>query len=348
MSTTGGDVVGCQLDVADTASLAAAADRAVAELGGLEIWVNNAAIFPTTGPAIDADDAFLDRMLQVNVRGTYAGAREAARRMSNGGVIVNLSLHRRASRRAPGSAPTSPRSTPSSASPRRSALEFGPLDIRVLAVAPTIIDTPGVRDQMAPLAASGVDVEARVAANPLGRMGVPDDVARVVLFCCSDMAAFMTGSTRGRRRRQPCLRTPLRRAGARGAGRPSPSDSADRGRPRGERAVELDHPVGEQRPSPRPAPSTAAPVIGATGGSSDSGDEIIALRRRCVGSSDSAYSATIDSRGTPSAAWMSATTRPVRSLPATQCTSTGPSAMYSATVSTARTSCGPPRTTMSS
>ena len=65
----------------------------------------------------------------------------------------------------------------------------------MLAVAPTIIDTPGVRDQMAPLAEAGLDIEARVAANPLGRMGVPDDVARVVLFCCTDMAAFMTGST---------------------------------------------------------------------------------------------------------------------------------------------------------
>jgi NAD(P)-dependent dehydrogenase (short-subunit alcohol dehydrogenase family) len=75
------------------------------------------------------------------------------------------------------------------------ALEFAPANIRVLAVAPTIIDTPGVRDQMAPLREAGVDVEARVGANPLGRMGVPDDVARVVLFCCTDLAAFMTGST---------------------------------------------------------------------------------------------------------------------------------------------------------
>ncbi len=66
-------LIGCALDVSDTASLAAAADLAVAELGGLEIWVNNAAIFPTTGPAVDADDAFVDRMLHVNVRGTYAG-----------------------------------------------------------------------------------------------------------------------------------------------------------------------------------------------------------------------------------------------------------------------------------
>ena len=60
------------------------------ELGGLEIWVNNAAIFPATGPAIEATDEFIDRMLTVNVRGTFAGAREAARRMPGGGVIVNM------------------------------------------------------------------------------------------------------------------------------------------------------------------------------------------------------------------------------------------------------------------
>ena len=66
---------------------------------------------------------------------------------------------------------------------------------RVLGVAPTIIDTPGVRQQLIPLAAAGIDVETRVSTNALGRMGVPDDVARVVLFCCSDMAMFMTGST---------------------------------------------------------------------------------------------------------------------------------------------------------
>ncbi len=190
----GGEVLGCQLDVADTDSLAAAADRAVAELGGLEIWVNNAAIFPTTGPAIDADDAFLDRMLQVNVRGTYAGAREAARRMSNGGVIVNISSTAGFKASTGISAYVASKHAVVGIT-KALALEFGPRDIRVLGVAPTIIDTPGVRDQMAPLAASGVDVEARVAANPLGRMGVPDDVARVVLFCCSDLAAFMTGST---------------------------------------------------------------------------------------------------------------------------------------------------------
>jgi NAD(P)-dependent dehydrogenase (short-subunit alcohol dehydrogenase family) len=194
VGAAGGHVISCALDVADTATLAAAADLAVSELGGLEIWVNNAAIFPTTGPAVDADDAFVDRMLHVNVRGTYAGAREAARRMPNGGVIVNLASTAGLKASTGISAYVASKHAVVGIT-KALALEFGPLGIRVLAVAPTIIDTPGVRDQMAPLAEAGLDVEARVAANPLGRKGVPDDVARVVLFCCSDMAAFMTGST---------------------------------------------------------------------------------------------------------------------------------------------------------
>jgi NAD(P)-dependent dehydrogenase (short-subunit alcohol dehydrogenase family) len=43
--------------------------------------------------------------------------------------------------------------------------------------------------------AAGIDVDAQVAGNPLGRIGVPDDVARVVLFCRTVIAALMTGST---------------------------------------------------------------------------------------------------------------------------------------------------------
>ena len=75
-AATGRQVLPFALDVADSASLAAAADHSVARLGGLELWVNNAAIFPPTGPAIDASDDFIDRMLLINVRGTFAGARK--------------------------------------------------------------------------------------------------------------------------------------------------------------------------------------------------------------------------------------------------------------------------------
>jgi NAD(P)-dependent dehydrogenase (short-subunit alcohol dehydrogenase family) len=190
----GGDHLACRLDITDTPSLAGAAELAVSTFGGLDIWINNAGIFPATGPAADASDDFFDRMLRVNVRGTFAAAREAARRMTAGGVIVNLAsttgFHA-----SPGISAYSTSKHAVIGLTKSLALEFAARDIRVVGVAPTVIDTPGVRDQMEPLAAAGLDVEKTMAANLLGRVGVPDDVARVVLFASSDLAAFVTGST---------------------------------------------------------------------------------------------------------------------------------------------------------
>jgi NAD(P)-dependent dehydrogenase (short-subunit alcohol dehydrogenase family) len=75
------------------------------------------------------------------------------------------------------------------------ALEFGPMNIRVLGIAPTVIDTPGVRHELQPLKDAGLDIEAKLAQSPLGRIGVPDDIARMVVVCASDLAIYMTGST---------------------------------------------------------------------------------------------------------------------------------------------------------
>ena len=77
----------------------------------------------------------------------------------------------------------------------------------------------------------------------------------------------------------------------------------------------------------------------ATGGSPVTGDASMAARRRRAGASDRVKSSAMESSGTPIAAWISATTRPVRSFPAVQCTSTGPLSMWSATTSMALTSC---------
>ncbi len=69
------------------------------------------------------------------------------------------------------------------------ALELGPHDIRVLAVAPGVIDTVGLQKRGIPPGTA-----ARIASAPLGRAGVPDDVARVVLFCASDLSMLMSGT----------------------------------------------------------------------------------------------------------------------------------------------------------
>jgi NAD(P)-dependent dehydrogenase (short-subunit alcohol dehydrogenase family) len=78
---------------------------------------------------------------------------------------------------------------------RQLAIELAPHDIRVLGVAPTFCATEG---NMAALSKLPERVRAEISAtvtSMLGRVGVPDDVARAVLFCASDMSVFMTGST---------------------------------------------------------------------------------------------------------------------------------------------------------
>ncbi len=179
-------------DITDAAALTAALDVACRDAGSLDILINNAGIFPTTGPMLDATDEFVHRMLDVNVRAHYSVAREAARRMTSGGTIVNIASIAGLGGGANISAYSASKAAVIALT-RAFALELGPKGIRVNAIAPGIIDTPGVQDQLAPLKASGVDIERRITANPLGIAGVADHVARAALFLVSDLAAFITG-----------------------------------------------------------------------------------------------------------------------------------------------------------
>lgn len=194
---TGSRVIAAAVDVTDTASLVAAADRAVSELGGLDIWVSNAGLYPNV-PLLDVDDADWDKVMAVNLRGVFVGAREAARRMiaaGRGGVIVNVVSTAGFKGVAPGvtSYVTSKHGVRGMV--KQMALELAPHDIRVLGVAPTFCTTEG---NMAALAELPERVREEISATMsslLGRVGVPDDIARAVLFCASDMSMFMTGST---------------------------------------------------------------------------------------------------------------------------------------------------------
>ena len=193
--TLGSAVTAHHVDVADPASIAALADYAAEELGGIDVWVNNAGIYPD-GPLLEVSDEQWTRVLNVNLRGTYVGAKEAALRMidrGRGGVIINIATAPAYVREG------SPDYVASKlgvvALTRRMAAELGADGIRVLALAPTVILTPGMEESAADggweLAALGEQSRDEL---PLGRAGVPDDVARVALFCASDLAAFVTGS----------------------------------------------------------------------------------------------------------------------------------------------------------
>ena len=101
------------MDVTDAASVRSATAQVVAELGGLDVWVNNAGVFPSI-PVLDTEDDAWEQVFAVNTRGVFNGSREAARRMASNG----LRRHRqhRLDRRIrteppPACRPTSARST---------------------------------------------------------------------------------------------------------------------------------------------------------------------------------------------------------------------------------------------
>jgi NAD(P)-dependent dehydrogenase (short-subunit alcohol dehydrogenase family) len=190
--------VGVAFDVTDAAAVSAGVTQAAEALGGLDGLVNNAGIFPFT-PVLESPDEAWHQVVRTNLDGAFYCSRECARLMAaNGsGVIVNVGSTEAFRAGAPGLAAYVASKHGLDGLTKALALEFGPAGIRVLGVAPTLCDTPGLDEKRPIFEAAGVGdvIERTAAALPLGRIAVPDDVARVVVFCMSDMAALMTGST---------------------------------------------------------------------------------------------------------------------------------------------------------
>jgi len=193
----GARVIATRLDVTDGSSVIAAADNAVGEFGGLDIWVNNAGIYPNV-ELLQMTDETWNEVMDVNLRGVFSGAREAARRMiaaGRGGVIINVVSTAGFKGVAPGVAAYVASKHGVRGLTRQLAIELAPHDIRVLGVAPTFCTTEGNAAALAELSKRvGIEIPATLSSR-LGRVGVPDDIGRVVLFCASDMSVFMTGST---------------------------------------------------------------------------------------------------------------------------------------------------------
>jgi len=193
----GGRSLGLFMDVANTETIKAVASKTVEEFGGIDIWVNNAGIFPCV-PLEEMTDHLWDEVLAINTRGTFACAREAAQCMrvsEKGGVIVNIASTAAFKGVAPGLGAYVASKHAVRGLTKQLALELAPAAIRVLGVAPTFCVTEGnllAMDSSNPDHAQEITA---MAGSALGRVGVPDDIARVVLFCASDMASFMTGST---------------------------------------------------------------------------------------------------------------------------------------------------------
>jgi NAD(P)-dependent dehydrogenase (short-subunit alcohol dehydrogenase family) len=179
-----------QADVAQASGIDAMIAKIVGELGGLDVLVNNAGVYPRV-PFLEMRERDWDLVLDVNLKGGFFCAQAAARAMiaaRRRGSVINMASQ--AIRGAVRGVHYSASKGGVVAMTRAMALELAPHGIRVNAIAPGLTDTAQPRygnteDELAVMA----------SAVPLGHMAQPEDIARVAVFLASDDAGHMTGQT---------------------------------------------------------------------------------------------------------------------------------------------------------
>ena len=183
--------VGC--DVSDSASVDAAVERVVAELGGLHILVNNAGI-TRDNLLFKMTEEDWDQVIGVHLRGAFLMTRAAQRHFvaQKYGKILNLSSTSALGNR--GQANYSAAKMGIQGFTRTLGIELGPFGINANAIAPGFIATE-MTDATAERLGLGVEEFRKLSAeaNPVRRVGFPEDIAAAAAFLCSDEASYVTG-----------------------------------------------------------------------------------------------------------------------------------------------------------
>jgi len=178
------------VDVGDADAVEAAVAEFERELGKPDALVNNAGIFPRAA-ALDMALAEWERVLRVNLTGTFVCARAAAARMRDAGrgVIVNMASGRALAGAARGAHYAASKGG-IIALTKSLALDWARYGIRVNCVIPGITDTAQPRGEM-----GDNELYAMGARIPLGRIAQPQDIAAAVAFLLGDDSAYMTGQS---------------------------------------------------------------------------------------------------------------------------------------------------------
>jgi 3-oxoacyl-[acyl-carrier protein] reductase len=189
ITAAGGDAQAMRFDVADAEAVEAAVKAIVADLGGIQILVNNAGVAVNT-LTLGAKDADFRRALDVNLGGTFNCTRAALRslmRAPGGGRIVNMTSVL-AEGGSAGQAPYVAAKAGIIGLTKSWAREYASRGLTVNAVSPGVIETDMTAAEMpAPRR------EEVLKTIPLGRIGTPEDVAHVVAFLAGPAASYITG-----------------------------------------------------------------------------------------------------------------------------------------------------------
>ncbi|MBF6272982.1 MULTISPECIES: SDR family NAD(P)-dependent oxidoreductase [Nocardia] len=190
----GGKAIGVAVDVSDRAAIDTGVQRVRAELGRPSILVNSAGI-TTSGPFLDITAQQWARVLAVNLTGTFDCCQAVLPDMveQGWGRIVNISSSSVHSGAAGMAAYVSSKSGVLGLT-KVLALEFARKGITVNTIPPGFIDTPMMR---ATAERGFIDVGKQIDATPVGRIGLPEDIAAACAFLVSEEAGYITGQVIG-------------------------------------------------------------------------------------------------------------------------------------------------------
>jgi 3-oxoacyl-[acyl-carrier protein] reductase len=187
----GGKAISVKADVSKAAEVEKLFAETKKAFGGLDVLVNNAGVY-RFAPLEELTEDEFHRQFNINVLGTLLASREALKYFgSDGGSVINISSI--ASRNPmPAAVVYSATKGALDTATRALAKELGPRNIRVNAINPGGVETEGARQ----LGIIGSDFEKQmVARTPLGRLGQPNDIAKVAVFLASPASGWMTGET---------------------------------------------------------------------------------------------------------------------------------------------------------